>query len=405
VVAVTDRILVAGLLSGDPRGLRDVYQRYADRLYGYCLDLLGDPAPAADAVHNTFVVASQRADRLREPERLRVWLYALARNECLRVLRRRPRRGTPARPAPAEPGGAGQVAGLPRPDREVFVLAARHELPLPEIGELLGLSSMEVASRLERARTRLDRTLSAVPAGYPAVPDLLWPRLELNCFDPGFGPERATIVQRAGRFARDTGFPRPLSAPLRARMVVAGAAAIAVGLLAAGTGAIAATGADREPQAPPAAAPGTSVAPTGLATPPAVTPAARPAGGRAAPPSLALSPSPTTGVPPPATGPPGGTSPAALTVQAGADVDCRFGGRFGYTLEVTASADRGLDTAELVVAVGPQQHSFPMEVDGSRATAETDPMYDPEFEWWVEASSGDGQTAESAPERVTQPCD
>jgi hypothetical protein len=31
-------------------------------------------------------------------------------------------------------------------------------------------------------------------------------------------------------------------------------------------------------------------------------------------------------------------------------------------------------------------------------------MIDPEFEWWVEASSGNGQTAQTGPARVTSPC-
>ena len=58
------------------------------------LVLLSDPADAADAVRETFVIAAARLAGLREPERLRAWLYAVARSECLRIASSK--KGTPA---------------------------------------------------------------------------------------------------------------------------------------------------------------------------------------------------------------------------------------------------------------------------------------------------------------------
>ena len=72
-------------------GLTEAYDRYADPLYRYCLAWLGEPAEAADAVRDTFVIAAARLADLREPSRLRAWLYAVARNECQRI----PRPGRP----------------------------------------------------------------------------------------------------------------------------------------------------------------------------------------------------------------------------------------------------------------------------------------------------------------------
>src|SRR5690606_14590265 len=83
VCGVDDRALVAALVAGDPRGLEGAYRAHADRIYTYCRGVLRDPDAAADAVHDTFVLASQRAHQLRGPARLRSWLYAIARNECL----------------------------------------------------------------------------------------------------------------------------------------------------------------------------------------------------------------------------------------------------------------------------------------------------------------------------------
>jgi len=60
-------------------------------LYGYCRSLLSEPADAAGAVRDTFVVAQVKLPLLRDPSRLRPWLYAVARNECHRRLRARAR--------------------------------------------------------------------------------------------------------------------------------------------------------------------------------------------------------------------------------------------------------------------------------------------------------------------------
>jgi RNA polymerase sigma factor (sigma-70 family) len=65
----------------------EAYDRYAVPLYSYCRSLLTEPADAADAVQDTFLIATVKAGGLRHPDRLRSWLYAVARNECYRRLR------------------------------------------------------------------------------------------------------------------------------------------------------------------------------------------------------------------------------------------------------------------------------------------------------------------------------
>ncbi|HET6190161.1 MAG TPA: sigma-70 family RNA polymerase sigma factor, partial [Trebonia sp.] len=100
-----DSELVASIVAGDPSGLAAAYDRYAEPLYKYCQSMLSNPA---DAVQDTFVIASSRLTELRDPGRLRAWLYAVARNECLRIL------GSP-RPAPrltVPPGMADTVIDI-----------------------------------------------------------------------------------------------------------------------------------------------------------------------------------------------------------------------------------------------------------------------------------------------------
>jgi RNA polymerase sigma factor (sigma-70 family) len=69
------------------RDSKAAYDRYAPSLYAYCQSLLTEPADAADAVQDTFIIAAGKLSALRARDRLRPWLYAVARNECRRRLR------------------------------------------------------------------------------------------------------------------------------------------------------------------------------------------------------------------------------------------------------------------------------------------------------------------------------
>lgn len=178
ITDMDDRAVVAALVAGDPRGLDGAYRAYADRLYAYCRFLLGDADAAADAVHDTFVLAGQRAGQLRDPERLRPWLYAIARNECLRAIRGRVRQlpleeagQVPAASVDPVTGlGAEQVreliwaaaAGLNPGDRQVFELSIRHDLSAAEVGTVLGVSASHAHARLSRVRAQLERSIGAL---------------------------------------------------------------------------------------------------------------------------------------------------------------------------------------------------------------------------------------------------
>ena len=101
-----DSEVVASIVAGDADGLAEAYDRYADPLYKYCRTMLSDPADAADAVQDTFVIAAARLAGLREPRRLRAWLFAVARNEALRILRAKNATPTLAQAADGSAGSA-----------------------------------------------------------------------------------------------------------------------------------------------------------------------------------------------------------------------------------------------------------------------------------------------------------
>ena len=176
-----DSEVVASIVAGDPRGLAVAYDRYAAPLYQYCRTLLRDPADAADAVQDAFVIAASRLDGLRDPDRLRGWLYAVARNEALRILRSR--KGAAALDeAPdvtddsVEIGHDAERAdlralledaadGLNPGEREVVELQLRQGLDPAEVATVLGVSRNHAHTLLSRARDQLAACLAVLLVG------------------------------------------------------------------------------------------------------------------------------------------------------------------------------------------------------------------------------------------------
>jgi len=174
-----DREMVAAIVSGDPGGLAAAYDSYADALHVYCRSLLAEPADAADAVQDTFIIAAAKLGGLRDPDRLRPWLYAVARNECHRRLRRRARQasldeaGEVSDTAADGPGAdvaraelreliRAAVAGLNPGEREVIELTLRHELEGADLAAALGVPLNQAHALASRARAQLERSLGAL---------------------------------------------------------------------------------------------------------------------------------------------------------------------------------------------------------------------------------------------------
>ena len=177
-MCVGDREIVAAILAGDPAGLAAAYSTYADLLYTYCRGLVREPEDAADALQDTFVVAAQKLGGLRDPDRLRPWLYAVARNECLRRLRARARTVGLAEAGEVTDESVDPVGDLHREElrdlvraaldglnpseREVLDLSVRHEFDGAGLGAVLGVSANHAHALLSRARGQLEKALGAL---------------------------------------------------------------------------------------------------------------------------------------------------------------------------------------------------------------------------------------------------
>jgi DNA-directed RNA polymerase specialized sigma24 family protein len=165
--------MVAALRAGDRLAPGQIFDVYGARVYAYCHELLADHGLASDALRDTFIVASERVDELRDPDALGAWLYALARNECVRV-------GVsdeiPADAAAAVRGdrfvrvALDCYALLPPETRETLDLAFRHRIVDEDLGLVLGLDATEVSARVTSAQDDLEHAMTAVFAGRDREP-------------------------------------------------------------------------------------------------------------------------------------------------------------------------------------------------------------------------------------------
>ena len=174
----TDTELVRQYLAGDQRALGDIYERYGDRVYDLCFAMLRSGDDAADAYQDTFLTAANKLDQLRDTERLRSWLYSVARNQCRARLRAR-KRSTPVDDAGVDVGTEVDMtadldrdelrtllteasAGLNEREREVLDLHMRHELEGEELADALGVSVQNGYKLVQRVRDRVERSLGSL---------------------------------------------------------------------------------------------------------------------------------------------------------------------------------------------------------------------------------------------------
>ncbi len=176
--ALDDAELATAAADGDRAAFAAIYDRYANRLYDFCAGMLRDTDAAADCVQDVFVDAVTQLGALRDPSRLRPWLYAIARNQALARIRAR-RREMPTDELPEFDSGEPDLAtlaarseladliadacgGLSERDRTVFELTYRHGLDGTELATALGVSHTNANTLAVRLRDGVERSLGAL---------------------------------------------------------------------------------------------------------------------------------------------------------------------------------------------------------------------------------------------------
>jgi RNA polymerase sigma factor (sigma-70 family) len=185
----------------DRQVITNLYDTYAAHLFDYCVTILQNPAAAADAVQDTLIAADAQIGKLRDPERLRVWLYCIARRQCLSDLPRGSETITPDEifagyrvTIDANTGDfefpdvdsealaretllvvTTALRGLSGEDQEVVSLAYRHGIGGADLATVLGITGRRAAALLSGATMRFEEsadTVTVLRAGLGACPVL-----------------------------------------------------------------------------------------------------------------------------------------------------------------------------------------------------------------------------------------
>jgi len=135
----------------------DKLEEYRRELTGYCYRMLGSGFEADDAVQETMLRAWRAAEGFEGRSSVRSWLYRIATNICLDMLRGRQRRALPMDLGPASPPVEALFGGW-RPE-EAWISPIADERVLPEHGD-----PAEVAVARDTIRLAFVTALQHLPA-------------------------------------------------------------------------------------------------------------------------------------------------------------------------------------------------------------------------------------------------
>ena len=128
--------LIARARAGDHNAFRDLVQGHSRELQVHCYRILGSLQDAEDALQETLVSAWRNLGEFGQRSSLRTWLYKIATNRCLSMLRADSRRPRIAPPLPEatlpEPTGAGDAPPWLEPYPDVLLDHLADQRPGPE---------------------------------------------------------------------------------------------------------------------------------------------------------------------------------------------------------------------------------------------------------------------------------
>jgi RNA polymerase sigma factor (sigma-70 family) len=145
----------------DTRAFEAIYKRYHQDLYRFCLAIVGNPQDAQDALQNAMVKVLRALPGEKREIQLKPWLYRIAHNESVEVLRRR-RDNDELKPEQAAVIGVAEAAEAR--ERLRALLADLEQLPDRQraalvMRELSGLSFDEIGTAFDSSAAVARQTL------------------------------------------------------------------------------------------------------------------------------------------------------------------------------------------------------------------------------------------------------
>jgi RNA polymerase sigma factor (sigma-70 family) len=179
--AGADSELLARVRSGDDSAFEALYDAYHRRLLAFCQHMLGSREEAEDVLQHTFLAAYRSLRAGCEVLELKPWLYTIARNRCLSVMRARREEVELDEGAPATEGLSAEVdrradlrmlvrdvQRLPPDQRAALVLFEVGDHSHKEIAAVLGVRREKVKALVFQAREALTgwRTARETPCAH-----------------------------------------------------------------------------------------------------------------------------------------------------------------------------------------------------------------------------------------------
>jgi RNA polymerase sigma factor (sigma-70 family) len=165
----TDDALARRAMHGDDDAFALLYDRYRVRLEAYCRGIVRHEEDARDAAQSALAAAYQALRRGTEPRAVRPWLFRIAHNEAITVLRRRGVADELPAELPARVAGPGDalelreeltavlaaVRTLAPGARSALLLRELGELSYPEVAQVLGTTPAGARQAVFEARSAL----------------------------------------------------------------------------------------------------------------------------------------------------------------------------------------------------------------------------------------------------------
>jgi RNA polymerase sigma factor (sigma-70 family) len=158
-------------MSEPERSLAAIYERYHQSLYRFCFSIVGNAEDAQDALQNAMVKALRALPAERRQIQLKPWLYRIAHNESIEILRKRHEQVQVDPELVASTAGPEEtaalrerlrrlladLAGLPQRQRAAVVMRELGGLSFEEIGEAFETSAAVARQTIYEARLSLQQ--------------------------------------------------------------------------------------------------------------------------------------------------------------------------------------------------------------------------------------------------------
>jgi len=183
----TDSELISLYLQGqNTTYFTHLYRRYAGKVFAKCISMLGDEGLARDATQEIFIKVLLNLSKFTEQSSFSTWVYSITYNYCIDVIRKKKKVpliftedvGKVSKESEVEVPDSvllemkqerlGKVLDkLPPGDKAILMMKYIDDLPIKDIGDILGKTESAIKMQIMRAKQKAQAIYEDVYAGDP----------------------------------------------------------------------------------------------------------------------------------------------------------------------------------------------------------------------------------------------